>query len=355
MGEQVIIGYSFWGFLGPGITDTPDGGRSHRRPLIDALIADGHHVVFLQANRDRLEAGDNIGGRYAFDSGLPDIDVLFLEWRWPIPGRNTTPCGTPLHTCDLHRQAELLDVYTIVRDTPTVIWDKDRQLPPGSVWRLRPGVAVCEAALALTPGAHRLLFPLDDAVLDRADPAALAVRPRPIPLVYVGNQYGRDEEFDQFFAPAAARFPHVVAGKWTDTRRWPDLTFTGRIPFPRVSELYGGALATVLLLPERYAAAGQMTQRVFEAVLGGCVPVAPATIRQVDRFVPPQLIANDAADTIRIIHWLRSIRGTQRHADLLAECLARLELFRLSSQLEVLRTVLAGLSRATTMRAGRRG
>ena len=55
------IGYSFWGFLGNGITDTPDGGRSHRRPLIDALLDRGHEIVFLQANRDLLEAGDDLG------------------------------------------------------------------------------------------------------------------------------------------------------------------------------------------------------------------------------------------------------------------------------------------------------
>ncbi|MGW7657691.1 hypothetical protein ACWGJ7_38365, partial [Streptomyces tendae] len=46
------IGYSFWGFLGNGVTDTPDGGRSHRRPFIDALSARGHNIVFLQADRD---------------------------------------------------------------------------------------------------------------------------------------------------------------------------------------------------------------------------------------------------------------------------------------------------------------
>ena len=108
VGHEVIIGYSFWGFLGPGITDTPDGGRSHRRPLVDAMAARGHRLVFLQADRDRLEAGDDLGDRYIFDAGLPEFDVLFLEWRWPIPGRNTTPCGTPGHTCDLHRQAELI-------------------------------------------------------------------------------------------------------------------------------------------------------------------------------------------------------------------------------------------------------
>lgn len=73
------IGYSFWGFLGNGVTDTPDGGRSHRRPFIDALLARGHEIVFLQADRDRLEAGDDLGGAYTFDDGLPRIDALFLE------------------------------------------------------------------------------------------------------------------------------------------------------------------------------------------------------------------------------------------------------------------------------------
>src|SRR6266511_2377091 len=97
----MLIGYSFWGFLGPGIRDTPDGGRSHRRTLVDGLRARGHDIVFLQANRDLLEAGDDLAGRYRWDSGLPELDALFLEWRWPIPGRTTTPraghapcCGT---------------------------------------------------------------------------------------------------------------------------------------------------------------------------------------------------------------------------------------------------------------------
>lgn len=91
------IGYSFWGFLGPGITDTPDGGRSHRRTLIDGLIGTGHEVVFLQANRDLAEAGHDLTECYAWDGGLPRIDALFLEWRWPILGRNTTECGTSGH------------------------------------------------------------------------------------------------------------------------------------------------------------------------------------------------------------------------------------------------------------------
>ncbi|WP_327748121.1 hypothetical protein [Streptomyces europaeiscabiei] len=352
MDHQVKIGYSFWGFLGSGITDTPDGGRSHRRPLVDALLTRGHEIVFLQANRDLLEAGDDLGGTYTFDGGIPDIDVLFLEWRWLIDGRNNTPCGAEGHTCDLHRQAELVKRYTVLRSTPTVIWDKDRQLREHNVLRHVPGVAVCEAALTPTPGAHRLLFPVDDRLLDQADPIALARRPRETALGYVGNRYDRDAQFDRYFSPAAACFDHQVGGKWTDTSRWPHITFLGRLPFEEVDRLYSGALTTVLLLPERYAAVGQMTQRIFEAVLAGCLPLAPADIRHVEQFVPEELVVQSGGQVIRRITDLQKIAGSQRHVELIAACLGRLELFRLSRQVDALETVLATVTGAAEEQRG---
>ncbi|GFE17901.1 hypothetical protein Sgleb_59480 [Streptomyces glebosus] len=346
------IGYSFWGFLGNGVTDTPDGGRSHRRPLIDALLRRGHEIVFLQADRDRLEAGDDLGGAYTFDAGLPEIDALFLEWRWPIEGRNTTACGTQGHTCDLHRQAELLRHYSVRRRTPTVIWDKDRQLREDSIWRRIRNVEVCEAALAPTAGAHRLLFPVADALLDDADPFALASEDRRTPLGYVGNQYDRDDAFDRFFAPAAARFEHQVGGKWTNTAPWPHVTFLGRIPFNAVSRLYSTTLATILLLPERYAAVGQMTQRIFEAVLAGCLPLAPASIRHVERFVPEDLMVRSGDQVIQRIEALQKIAGSHQHAELISECIGRLELFRLSHQVDALETVLEVATAAASPRQG---
>src|SRR4051812_30134318 len=41
------IGYSFWGFLADGVLDTPDGARSYRRPVIDALQRAGNHLVLV--------------------------------------------------------------------------------------------------------------------------------------------------------------------------------------------------------------------------------------------------------------------------------------------------------------------
>jgi hypothetical protein len=347
----VRIGYSFWGFLGPGITDTPDGGRSHRRPWLDALEERGHHVVLLQSNRDLLEAGDRLGDRYRFNAGLPDLDALVLEWRWPIPKRNTTPCGAPGHTCDLHRQAELLLHYTEHLGVPTVVWDKDRTLPVDDPLRSRSGVAVCEASLLLSPGAHRLLFPVADYLLDAADPEELVKRDRPITLAYVGNQYERDTQFDTYFAPAARQVDHVVAGKWTDTAHWPDLTFLSRVPFPQVREIHGMSLATVLLLPTRYACVGQVTQRVFEAVLAGCVPLAPDSIWRVGDIAPAAVQINDAADTLAKLTWLRQVRGGAEHTDLLTQWLRLLDPFRLSAQVAALEQILRSLAGATT--AGR--
>ncbi|GAB3146950.1 hypothetical protein GCM10027290_29470 [Micromonospora sonneratiae] len=332
----MLIGYSFWGFLGPGVVDTPDGGRSHRRPLVDGLRQAGHHIVFLQPNRDLCDAGLDLNSSYQWDAGMPDLDILFLEWRWPIPGRNTTPCGRPGHTCDLHRQAELVAHYTHRLGAPTILWDKDRQLDPTDPLRHTRNVTICEPALHPNPGATTLLFPIADTILDAADPGELAARHRSTPLVYVGNQYDRDDAFDTFFAPAAAHLPHLIAGKWTDTRRWPSLNFVGRVPFPQVAQIHANALATVLLLPERYAQAGQLTQRIFEAVLAGCAPLLPTTVRGVAELVPASLHVRHATDVRHRVGWLAEIAGTSDHADLIADCLRRLDPFRLSTQLGVL-------------------
>ena len=344
VGEQVRLGYSFWGFLGPGITDTPDGGRSHRRPLIDGLTAAGCGIVFLQDNRDLTEASHDLRDCYAWEAGLPGIDALFLEWRWPVPGRNTTPCGTPGHTCDLHRQDELLARYTTGQQVPTIVWDKDLQLPASSPLRSLPNVTVCEAALAPRPGAVSLLFPVADDDLDRADPAALAAMPRALPLVYIGNQYDRDEAFKAFFAPPAARHGHRVAGKWSRTTDWPNVHFTGRCAFPEVRKLYESALATVLLLPDRYIRAGQMTQRLFEAVLAGCLPVTPATLPFASAFTPSALHAATGVVVANRVTELQHIAGTPRHAELIADCIRRLGIFRLSRQVTTVNRVFRRLT-----------
>lgn len=124
--------------------------------------------MLLQPNRDLCEASDDLTGRYRWNVGLPDLDALLLRWRWPILSRHTTACGRPGHTCDLHRQAELLHHYTHQLGTPTILWDKDRRLPAADPLRRTRNVTVCEPALHPTPGAVPLLFPVADTAIDAA-------------------------------------------------------------------------------------------------------------------------------------------------------------------------------------------
>jgi hypothetical protein len=88
------------------------------------------------------------------------------------------------------------------------------------------------------------------------------------------------------------------------------------------------------------AAAGQMTKRLFEAVPAGCLPLAPDTIRQVDRFVPEPLVVADATDMVARLRHLLSIAGSVQDADVISDCVRRLGLFRLSGQVARLQLLL---------------
>jgi hypothetical protein len=332
-----------WGFLTDGTRDTPDGSRAYRRAFIEALISAGHDVVLLQVNRDFQEAGVDLRDRYQWHQGFPDLNAVIFEWRWPLPGRNTTNCGTSGHTCDLHRQTELFDRYTR-SGLPTLIWDLDRQLSGSDPRRLLANVAVGEFALLPTPGATSLFCPVPDALLDAADPIQLAKSERPMPLVYVGNQYDRDDAFDRYFAPAAETVAHRVAGKWVSVEAWPQVNFTGRCGFAEVEQIHRVALATVLLLPQRYAAFGHMSSRWFEALLAGCLPLVATEIRGVDPYAPCALQVNDGQDVIDKLTWLHGIAGSGEHADLIGACLAYLEPFRCSKQVAVAIKTLEELS-----------
>ncbi|MEV6861566.1 hypothetical protein AB0M44_11255 [Streptosporangium subroseum] len=328
------IGYSFWGFIGDGIVDTPDGGRFWRRTIIDELRTRGHDVVLLQRDRDNTEASTALP--YVWDLGFPPLDVLFCEWRWPMPGRNTTDCSAPGHTCDLHRQADLLSHYTRARRTPTVLWDTDRQIPATEPLRELSHVLVCDPGLRPSPPAPVLTTMIPDALIDVADPGRLASAKRPLALAYVGNQYDRDEAFGAFFAPAAAHVRHRVAGKWTRTTSWPHVNFTGRCAFSEVGGIYRTALATVLLLPERYATTGAISQRLGESVLAGCLPLTPATLACAEDLTPELLHVEDSEQILKRLAWLRAIQGSTEHADLIADCLTHLEPLRHSRQIDAL-------------------
>ena len=110
------LGYSAWGFLGNGVVDTPDGGRSHRLVLLDELMRRGICVRMLQGNRDLMEGREDFRRPLLrFDSGFPLIEALFIEYRWRIPGRN---CEVLQKALD-HRKQRDAGIVEYMEDTRT--------------------------------------------------------------------------------------------------------------------------------------------------------------------------------------------------------------------------------------------
>ena len=89
-----------------------------------------------------------------------------------------------------------------------------------------------------------------------------------------------------------------------------------------------------------------MTQRIFEAVLAGCLPLTPAALPFASAFMPEALHVDDGRHAARRIGELQAIAGTPEHAALIGDCTARLGIFRLSRQLAVIETILRRPARA---------
>ncbi|MQB08164.1 glycosyltransferase family 1 protein [Agrobacterium tumefaciens] len=339
------IGYSFWGFLGAGIQDTPDGGRSHRSTLIDGLINMGHSLVFLQPNRDLLEAGEVFP--FVWDPGFPDIDLLFLEWRWPIPGRNVEiEPHSKIYTPDLDRQNALIQYYTFHGKTPTFLWDKDQKLEANSELRALENVRVAVPARFPARRESTLLFPISDAELDLQLQSIWSQGEKPFKrtLVYIGNQYERDEAFSTLFAVPAKTIDHAVFGKWSSSDEWAHVKFNGRVHFKDVARIYAESVATVLLAPDRYCRSGQITQRLFEALMQGCFPIAHSDIKGIDEILPKWLIINSGDEVADLCEHLMNIRQSHSYRDCLAECLEGLHPFRMSHQQRFLEQVFSEMS-----------
>jgi len=331
------IGYSCWGFLGNGIVDTPDGGRSHRPTLIRGLIRRGYKVIMLQLDRDRFEARETVDLGQTYGSGFPDIDVLFLEWRWPIPGRNDNP-AIPGYTPDLARQRELVRYYA--SRVPIVVWDKDQQLAHSPVddrlALVKANTYVLEPSLYLSPPDRaRALFPVE--------PGNLCVPPergrRTIELIYIGNQYDRDRVYDQYIVSAAKYIPVHVYGKWPRYATVPGLTHHGRIGLSRVVELYQQSVATVLLAPDRYMKTGQFTQRIFESVIGGCIPLVPADYRGSDILLPPFAHANTGCGVVKRVREIQAM-SFEEWQELVHEQMSLLEPFHVDHTLDAVESAI---------------
>lgn len=378
------IGYSYWGFLGDHKEDkegktlsTPDGNAAYGGFLIDAMQKAGHQVLLMQKDRDwacfsrrgsedfasfskerrftaYLRCGRTVQGDEAWAVGmdLPPIDMLLLEWRFPIPGRNTQiDQGSPNFQPDLMRQTELIYRY---RDVPIAIWDLDQKLTPAEEeWirgLCRGPVTVLETSV--TP--RRGLLPRV-----RVEPPVAIADLRQLPpmppnphrkLVYVGSRYERDDVIDEWIKPVSDRFPGEVEffGNWTLERnfaevkaRWPNVRYRDRISMKDFRQAYGDACGCPLLAKRGYLETGFITPRIWEALLFGTIPIGLASHHGIEQYLPDYLIADDPGDLGQVAFCLSENTAEER-AQIRDEVIKKIEFMDASNFVGVLEKARVG-------------
>lgn len=324
-GARVRIGYSFWGFLadykikyGKHVS-SPDGNATYSWGIIHEIQRRGHQVLAMQHDRDAESW--SIYGPGMFESfskkertrayellklnsnelssynDFPDLDILLIEWRWPISGRNCDVSkDDPAYQPDLDRQRKLLEHY---RETKTkiIIWDLDHKLTVKDEFAWNPDMILETSEQPLMRHKKRVsvCFPVVSDSLFQFP----TVCPDPKrKLVYVGNRYERDDVIEQYIAPFSRKFPGQVEfwGGWTNEPNlsecramWPDISYNGRITTKDFRSVYSKAVAVPLLAKRSYLKTGFMSPRIWEAVLFGSIPVGFDEMTGIKEFLPPLL------------------------------------------------------------------
>lgn len=297
------IGYAFWGFLGDNKYDrrgneisTPDGNAFYSWSIIKAFHEAGHKVFSLMKNRDMpgtILKKDNLFDAWCKEErvkayvGTIDLDVLscpeksmelidviLLEWRWLIEGRNNIELeGTDGWQEDLKARDEILRRAKLF-NVPVVVFDLDYKLTEDDIkeygikYVIELGNKWKENSIVKS---KKVFIPFDFNYINNFEVKDYCKKS----LIYVGNRYERDWCIDKYIPEDLDDC--IIYGNWKEAgrdseERWKKLNFGKRLQTSEMYDAYSDSIATILLAKRGYCETEFMTARIIEAVFYGTVP-----------------------------------------------------------------------------------
>ena len=298
------IGYAFWGFLGDKKYDfkgneisTPDGNAFYSWSIINAFRKAGHEVFSLMKNRDlpgRIIKGENLFDAWCKDErndayenlmdfnilsisekALCKIDLILLEWRWLIDGRNNLELeGSDAWQEDLKARNEILRIAKLF-NIPVVVFDLDYKLKEDDIKKygikyvVELGNKWKESSIIKS---KKVFIPFDFNYINNFDVKMECKNS----LIYVGNRYERDWCIDKYIPEDLDKC--IIYGNWKEAGRdsedrWKKLNFGKRLQTSEMYDAYSNSIATILLAKKEYCEMEFMTARIIEAVFYGTVPL----------------------------------------------------------------------------------
>lgn len=353
--RSLRVGYSYWGFLGDyKLNDAgeeisaPDGNATYSWSIIWELLKRGHDVYAMQKDRDlpaynkfgvsnfesfskqkRAQAYQGLKQTHGREDNMPDLDILFLEWRWPIHGVNCIcwsgdVCifpddnkynGLELNF-DLRRQYELLEYYK-QKNTKIVIFDLDHKLTEHDEFLWKPDVIMETSSRPRLLTMDRVKVNIPFVMSDLLEHST-ALSDYSRKLVYIGSRYERDEIITKWINPTANKFPGQVEfhGDWLSTqdeckKLWPNVSYNGRCTTKDFKRIYSTAVAVPLLAKQSYLDSGFVTARLWETVLFGTLPIGLADAFDIQRYT--NFVAQNPEHMTQLVEELARMNVKQKN------------------------------------------
>ena len=290
MGKK--IGISYWGFCEQledcNVANTPDGLRYGRPQLVDELLSRKHEVIALQQRRESTP----YPGIIYDEEGYPDLDILFVEWRWPT-WKNS---GTQAFESDLDRQTRLVDHYH--GEIPIIAFDTDLQITAEDEMRWPEMIIAdpCFDPITLTKKRHRLPWWSDFKEFFEPSEGSVVYG-------YIGNNYNREQQFLKYYASVSQSFRHVgiqtmVYGNWMQhsperphpraiIQNYPNVAFVDRVGFFESMKVLNSFICTTHISKDNYSQRGNVTMRYFETLACNVPALVPTN------FYAPEILGKE--------------------------------------------------------------
>lgn len=311
--------YSFWGFITPleknSIVDTPDGERGNRVDFTEELLSRGHTPIQLQKMRD----DEQYPGVVYDDSGFPDGDILYVEWRWPTYKNSGDSPDEP----DYKRQCEVLDYYH-EKGIPIVIHDGDLKITPEEEQRW-PNAILSDACVSPQHQTRkRITIPWCNYMKRYYEPVDYSYN-----YTYVGNNYERDNQFETYYISPSnflrnSGIQTAIYGNWlykSPERKdpgellanTPHVSFGSRLAYKDIFGVLNRSITVTHITKDDYTPYGNITGRFFEAIKSNVPALVPIEFKHaLPVGLDGKMVVSNSAEVVTKVKWLSTLNAEQR-------------------------------------------
>lgn len=334
------FGLSFVSYWGDQVEDIPCQHTIFLPDLIFSLDKLNYHVYSMQEDLDngtprfqnyKVEERKKAYSLVEFREDFPPLDILLIEWRWKIPGRNF---GEGAYMRDYYRQCALLDHYSKTK-TKIFILDTDYKMTAEDEEEY-PNAIILDLATNskfLTRKRHGVFWPFNmEQLKDREylvhapfsfmheniyslDPNFL--------ISYIGNDYERESQFNKYIYKVAKMLPEGtvhVYGNWLkypgkslqNMSKYYPVVFHPKVTKAHMEYIYSRTCCVPLLAKDDYAKHGQIAYRYLESMYNGTLPIGFREFSGVEKYLIPELIVETSNQFAELVEALRKQTREER-------------------------------------------